>query len=238
MKILALLQGGYGLRVVNTVKALTKAKGWSVKTVKIPRLSMEEALDNPEGVIKLVKDTREKVDLVLSLGEQEEVVMLLPDLLNVIRAKAVVVAVDDDAWAPTGLIRQVKKELEEIGVKAVFPKPFCSLEPVGDEVIDEFSSIFGKPLLSIVVKQEVIKEVKVIRGAPCGSTWFIAKRLIGCRVDEAGRVAGMELFRYPCYASSKWNPQRDRLHLMDLAAYITKLAVEEALEKALRGKKS
>ena len=78
--------------------------------------------------------------------------------------------------------------------------------------------------------------VRVLRGAPCGSTWFIAREITGLEIGEAGGAAGMALFRYPCYASTKWDPTRDRLHLMDLAAHIAKLAVEEAIEKALRGR--
>jgi hypothetical protein len=42
--------------------------------------------------------------------------------------------------------------------------------------------------------------VEVLRGAPCGSTWHIAKGLVGAGIKDAPAKAGLLVQQYPCRA--------------------------------------
>jgi thymidylate synthase len=67
-----------------------------------------------------------------------------------------------------------------MGVEFEGPKPFCALEKTGKPIIDSFVDLgFGKPVLRIETSPDgkMFIGAGVIRDAPCGSTWFVAKKL-------------------------------------------------------------
>jgi len=76
----------------------------------------------------------------------------------------------------------------------------CALVPYGDRVIDEFAGVLGKPVFRISVADGVISEVRVIRGSPCGASWWVASQLVGTPVAEAPSKAGLLVQQYPCRA--------------------------------------
>lgn len=39
-----------------------------------------------------------------------------------------------------------------------------------------FTDIFGSPVLKVKTEDGKITDVEVIKGAPCGSTWYMAKK--------------------------------------------------------------
>ena len=51
-----------------------------------------------------------------------------------------------------------------------------------------------------------ISRVKVVRGAPCGATWGVAKRLIGHPADDAARKIGLETQFYCTADPAGWDP--------------------------------
>ena len=53
----------------------------------------------------------------------------------------------------------------------------CTLEP--NEFNRPFTDIFGSPILEVKTNEEKIIDVKVLKGAPCGSTWYMAKEIVG-----------------------------------------------------------
>lgn len=62
-------------------------------------------------------------------------------------------------------------------MESAFPKPFCELDETGAGVIDQFVKRYkiGKPSLELELKDDIITNTKVLRCAPCGSTWYIAQ---------------------------------------------------------------
>lgn len=96
-----------------------------------------------------------------------------------------------------------------MGVASAFPKPFCSLEKTGNHYIDAFAEHFGRPKLEVEVEGDAIREVRVKRGSPCGSTWFIAEKLVG--VENSQQRVRDEIAKahhvYPCLASMIMDPE-------------------------------
>ncbi len=51
-----------------------------------------------------------------------------------------------------------------------------------------------------------ISNVRVIRGAPCGATWEVVKRLIGHPSDDAARKIGLETQFFCSADPAGWDP--------------------------------
>jgi len=216
----------YGRRIVENIcdKGFAHWISWLHEFEAPP----EGFLDDPEK--HLPKDLPE-CDLILSLGLPPDLQYTLPILAKKTKAKAVIAPVDNSSWIPSGLKKQIERELTEIGVASAFPKPFCSLEKTGNRYIDLFAEHFGKPELNVKVEGGTIKEVNVKRGCPCGSTWFIAGKLIGLKVSQQrirDEIAKAH-HAYPCLASMTIDSE-----LGDTVLHKSQYLTREAVEKALR----
>jgi hypothetical protein len=171
-------------------------------------------VDYPEDY---VPDDLPPANLILSFAENKGVAELLPDVARVTGASSVLAAVDNEAWLPRGLARQLRGWLKDIGVACVTPKPLCSLTEThyrigrsrdqnieyDDPLIAAFARHFGKPELSITVEPDTrhITAAEVQRDAVCGCARFVAERLVGLSADDAEQEAGMLHHHYPCLAS-------------------------------------
>jgi hypothetical protein len=151
-------------------------------------------------------------------------------ILEKLSVEAVIAPVDDYDWLPLGLERQIRQDVEAQGVKIIFPRTFCTLSPVGIQAIDMFAPQFGAPSLEITIEGKKVKHVKVLRGAPCGSTHYMAENLPGTRVEKAGARAGTLVQIYPCLASRR----RDR-HFKDAPIHVAAKLAKRAFERALGG---
>lgn len=236
MRILILTQGHYGERIAENIRKCAP-ETWVVETITIPRI-LPMVVDEPEEF--LPSDIPE-ADLLLALSESTGMAQLVPAIAAVSRAKAVIMPVDNSAWLPLGLKNQLQREIAERGVVAVFPKTFCTLtenstgfgndiEPYDNEYIAAFAKCFGKPRLSIVLDGQgaTIAEVKVERGAPCGSTLLVAEKLIGTPIEEAVPKSGLHAHHYPCLASMDMEPTGDTL--MHISGYVVNEEVERAIK--------
>ena len=94
-----------------------------------------------------------------------------------------------------------------------------------DPTINEFASVLGRPRLEVQVENGEISDVKVLSGAPCGSTWWMAEHLKGVPVSEAPAWAGLLVQQYPCRAV------RGTMGGIHLSAELHKQAVEDATRK-------
>jgi len=74
-------------------------------------------------------------------------------------------------------IPELKKISEVSGMDIEVDEICCSLEP--NDFNRPFAELFGSPILKVKTKDGKIADVKVIKGAPCGSTWYMAKEIVG-----------------------------------------------------------
>lgn len=226
MRLIVVTQGGYGERVLDNLRRRAP-EDWTIEHEALPE-ALPPIIEEPEKHISGLKLGCEW-DLVLFLGESPSAFSLLPAVVRRLSAEAVVAPVDDYSWLPLGLEQQIRTEIEGLGVKVVFPRTFCTLKPVGVPPVDEFARIFGSPMLEIVVEDGKIIRVEVMRGAPCGSTWYMAEKLPGTRVEEAAERAAILVQIYPCLASRRV----ERL-LGDAPIHVAGRLVEKAVEDALK----
>lgn len=197
MRILAIVQGEFGHRKVRNLRKHAPLD-WRVDTLELPPV-LPLILDDPD---EHLPSNLPGADLVLALGESSSAMQLVPEVMKKCGAKSAIVPIDDSEWLPPGLKTQIKEELESLGVAVVFPAPFCALTGGKDPVIKAFSDYFGKPELKIEVEDGVIKDVKVLRDAPCGNTRYVAEKLRGVCIEKASMLAQQYHHQYPCLASS------------------------------------
>ena len=210
MRMLAVISGEYGARHVTNLRAHSP-QGWSLEVWKAPA-AFPLMIDYPED---LLPPTLPQCDLILSFAEHKAVAELLPDMAKITGARAVIAAVDNEAWLPRGLARQLCGWLERMNVACATPKPLCSLtehdykvtrrdrESYDSPIISEFAAYFGQPDIRITVNEvtHTIESAEVHRDAVCGCARFVAEKLIGLSVDEAEEKAGLAHHHYPCLAS-------------------------------------
>ncbi len=225
MRIYILCAGKYGGRVVNNLVVHGMARNI---------VAMEEY---PEDTPQFIDDFSEYMpksfpaaDLILAVGLSGDINMIVPSVARKTGAKSAIIPIYGPKQIPQGLQQEMIDSAPE--VRMVFPKPFCSLEPVGDAPIDEFASHFGKPVLYIK-SDRYIKKVEVLRGSPCGSTNYIAKGLWSTPEDDAEIHATQKLHNFPCNASTDTDPAVGDTS-MHLAGYQIKEAVKRGLGFAVK----
>ncbi|MFQ6099656.1 MAG: DUF166 domain-containing protein [Anaerolineae bacterium] len=212
LRLFVLFQGYYGQRISENIRCFAP-ETWTVESWRAPS-DLPLVVDDPLAFLPMHLPA---ADLVLSLGESTSAAQLLPSIVERTGAWAVIAPVDNVAWLPDGLIRQLRVWLKEIGVKAVFPKPFCSLTERSynvrqqeisfeDPWIGEFARYFGQPVFRIVCDEEKITQVEVERDAACGCAQAVARQLVGVDIREAVIQAGLFHHHYPCLATMRVDP--------------------------------
>ena len=210
MKLLAVINGDYGQRHVDNIRK-NAPPGWTLEVWQAPRV-LPQVMDYPEDYLPT---SLPQADLVLAFGEHKGVAELIPEVVQMSGARAVIAGVDNEAALPRGLARQLRGWLERMDVVCVTPKPLCSLteseynltrrEKVTylQPLITEFARYFGKPDLELTVDpvSRVITAATVKRDAVCGCARYSAERLLGISSDEAEQEAGMLHHHYPCLAA-------------------------------------
>ncbi|MBQ03805.1 hypothetical protein CL673_03725 [Candidatus Bathyarchaeota archaeon] len=226
MRVIVFTQGSYGECILENLR-LRAPKEWTIEESVMPG-GLSILIEEPEEIVDDL-DLNGKWDLVLFMGESPSAFTLLPSILEKLETGTVIAPVADYEWLPQGLERQIGSEIEGLGVEIVFPRTFCSLAPVGVPKIDAFAELFGFPKLEIAVVDGEVSCVDVLRGAPCGSTHYMAEKLPGTKVSDAMPRAGTLVQIYPCLASRKV----DRF-FGDSPIHVAGNIAVKALEKALR----
>ena len=149
-------------------------------------------IDNPE---EYMPRKLPKADICLASGLHKDLLLELPQHIKNAGIKALIAPIEDWQEVPMGIRKQMEEKCSELGLECAFPKPFCTLEPEKDKpTISRFieETKVGRPLLEIstmkIGKDEVIEYAAVRRSAPCGSTWYVARKLAGffLRMDSHG----------------------------------------------------
>ena len=210
MRILAIVSGEYGRRHVTNIRT-NGPQSWQVESWQAPAV-LPPVIDYPEDYLP---DSLPPTDLILSFAELKGVAELLPDIASMTGAQAVIVAVDNDAWLPSGLARQLREWLARINVACATPKPLCSLTETDfgvargkrmahhSHLIADFARFFGQPDLRLEIDPQtrLVTAVSVQRDAVCGCARFVAESLVGMPVSEVDEKAGLLHHHYPCLAS-------------------------------------
>jgi hypothetical protein len=110
LRILAIVTGEYGQRHAHNVRAHGPAT-WTVATWQAPTVP-PPFIDYPEDY---VPGDLPGADLILTLQEHRGVAELVPDVCAVAGASAVIAPVDNEAWLPRGLARQLRPWLADDG---------------------------------------------------------------------------------------------------------------------------
>jgi hypothetical protein len=210
MRILTIINSDYGVRHLNNIKQFAP-QTWDIKQWRAP-VYFPVVIDYPEDFLPAELPAS---DLILSFAEHKSVAELIPDIVKLAGAKAVIAAIDNENSLPRGLARQLHGWLEQMSVACVTPKPLCSLTETDyrisrrqkveydNPLIAEFARFFGKPEFSITIDPQtrMITSVEVIRDATCGCARHVAQKLVGLSADEAEYEAGIAHHHYPCLAS-------------------------------------
>lgn len=242
MRLLIIYNGEYGRRHIENIEN-NRPDHWQVSTWQGPFV-LPPVIDYPEDYLpeKLPEN-----DLLISFAEVRGMAELLPDIAQMTGSKAVLAPVDNEAWLPRGLARQLRGWLERMNVACATPKPLCSLTEVdygvtrreriayNDSFISEFARYFGQPSikLSIDESSQVITAVEIGRDAVCGCARFVAQGLLGVSVHDAQEKAGLLHHHFPCLASMGKDPDFGDT-LMHVSGNIMKDDVGELVKPFLK----
>jgi len=184
-----------------------------------------------------------KADIAIVVNVHPDIIFGLLPVLKEQGYKGIMGGSESPRELPLGLRTQLSEEAGKLGLEAAFAKPFCALVPDPDTpAINAFmeKAHFGKPKIEIITQEsrpgkETILAANVVRSAPCGSTWYVAKRMTGLETDQQDlreRISEAH-HAYPCTASMDQDPElKDTI--LHKAGYIVREAVEEAIERAVR----
>jgi hypothetical protein len=184
-----------------------------------------------------------EADIAIVVNVHPDVIFGLLSVLKDLGYKGIIGGSESPKELPLGLRTQLSEEASTIGLEAAFAKPFCALwlNPAMPN-ISAFMEIahFGEPRLEIITQKsregkETILAANVVRSAPCGSTWYVAKRMTGLETDQLDlqeRISKAH-HAYPCTASMDQDPElKDTI--LHKAGYIIREAVEDAIKRAER----
>ncbi len=192
-------------------------------------------IDTPE---KCMPRKLPKADLCIASGLHKDLLLELPHYMQKFGIEGLIVPIEDFVEVPSGLKRQMKEKCQELDLENAFPMPFCSLEPAeGKPTISRFVTELkvGRPSLEISTVDrdgyEVIDHVIVRRSAPCGSTWYVARKLIGVetRMENLYDAMAKAHHSYPCTASMNVDPELKE-PILHVGGYIIREEVENALK--------
>ena len=194
-------------------------------------------IDKPE---KYMPKSMPKADLCVASGLHKDLLLELPHYIEKFGVKGLIVPIEDFNEVPSGLRKQVEERCSELELESAFPKPFCSLEHAENKpLISRFVAELGvgRPELEVLTakmgKSEVIESAIVRRSAPCGSTWYVARKLRGVETNREILYDAIAKAHhsYPCTATMNVDPEVKE-PILHIGGYIIREAVETALEKA------
>jgi hypothetical protein len=238
-RILSVTQGQWGDRIADNIHR-NLPTGWEVERWKAPP-ALPLIIDDPADFLP---SRLPQADLILALGETPAVAQLIPDIVRLAGATAVIAPIDRNESLPAGLLRQLRGWLEAAGVAVAFPKPFCSLtedsynlppivERYDNAVIREFARHFGRPRLTVSIDpSQRVSLALVNRDSACGCAHHVAHGLGGLPIAGAEHEAGMLHHHYPCLASMNQDADYNDT-LMHVSGHLIRQAVRAEIKDFL-----
>jgi hypothetical protein len=206
-----------------------------IGAIQLPSPSKLPAfIDHPE---EYLPKRIPKADLCVTSGLHKDLLLDLPHQLSEVGINALIVPIEDFLEVPSGLRIQVEETCQKLGLESAFPKPFCTLTPIKNKpVISRFVTELGigRPLLELSTTtrggSETIESTIVRRSAPCGSTWYVAKKLLGVETkrDILYDAIAKAHHSYPCTATMNVDPEINE-PILHLGGFTIREEVENAL---------
>jgi hypothetical protein len=259
MKVVVFYNGEFGRTLIGNLinfSGFCISCGDACTLCKSGKYSMAEnivsiiEMPDPETLDDFLDDVEPYIPKDIPEAEIAIVVNVHPDiifgLLPVLKEKGyngIIGGSESPKQLPLGLRTQLAEEASKIGLEAAFAKPFCALRPDPEKPsIAAFmeKAHFGEPRIEILTQKsrkgkETILAANVVRSAPCGSTWYVAKRMTGLETDQEDlreRISEAH-HAYPCTASMDQDPELKDTILHE-AGYIIREAVEDAIKRGKR----
>jgi hypothetical protein len=200
--------------------------------------SLGDFIDDVEPL--LPKDIP-SADIALVINVHPDILYGLLPKLKAAGVKGIVGGSESPRELPLGQRKQLEEKAAELGMETAFAKPFCALVPdPAKPNIHAFlqQAGIGDPVIDVTVQKsregkDHILAANVVRSAPCGSTWFVAKRLLGLEPDQPDireRISEAH-HAYPCTGSMERDAELGDT-VLHKGGYIIRDAVEDAFKKA------
>lgn len=114
---------------------------------------------------------------------------------------------------------------------AICPFTCCGLgEKKG---LGAYGQQFGVPEYDITVSQGTISSVDVKRGASCGATWQVTRKIVGLDTEEAAHAIGREI-QYICTADPAAFDPVSGHSALHFAGDVHIAALKKALQKSIK----
>jgi hypothetical protein len=258
MKVVVLYNGEFGKTLIGNLinfSGFCMSCGDACTLCKSGKYSMAEDLvsviemPDPDALDDFIDDVDPYIppipeaDIAIVVNVHPDIIFGLLPVLKDKGYKGIIGGSERPQELPLGLRTQLSEEAKKLGLEAAFAKPFCALRP--DPAMPNLAAFmekahFGEPRIEIFTQKsrggkETILAANVVRSAPCGSTWYVAKRMTGLETDQPDlreRISEAH-HAYPCTASMDQDPElKDTI--LHKAGYIIREATEDAIERAER----
>jgi len=222
MSIGVITRGKYGLRLIENVR---KNSDFRVSSIELPE-KLPDFIETPADLInELIPDKGIfSNDLIIAYSLHPDLAPQIIRLAGENGASAVIIA---GGAGMAGGQSEITSFSKKFNINVQVHEICCDIECIGNKTIDEFASCFGRPEVRINTNNGLITNVKIIRSAPCGSTWHMAKGLVGTKIEEAPARAGLLIQQYPCRAV---RGNKGGIHK---AAKLHKESLERALKESV-----
>lgn len=210
-------RGKYGTRLVETILSKTN---FEVVSTSVPE-HLPNFIDEPEEYLDTLNLNADVffADVVITYSLHPD---LTPKIIEKAGKAGVKVLIVPGGASKTPIV-ELYQIAEKYNMHIEIEEICCNLN--GNEYTAPFTDRLSQPLVEIKTENGIISDVKVIKGALCGSTWFMAEELKGTIIKDAPAKAGLLIQQYPCRAV------RGTMTGIHKAAQIHKNAVTCALKK-------
>jgi hypothetical protein len=259
LKLIVFYNGEFGARVVGNLinysgfciscgEACTQCRnvrsGYAENIVSLVEMPDPASLgDFIDDVEPLLPQNIPAVDIALVINVHPDILFGLLPKLKEAGVKGIVGGSESPRELPLGQRKQLEEKAAKLGMEAAFAKPFCALRP--DPAKPHIYAFLtqagiGDPVIDVTVQKsregkDYILAANVVRTAPCGSTWFVAKRLLGLEPDQPDireRISEAH-HAYPCTGSMERDMELGDT-VLHKGGYIIRDAVEDAFKRAKR----
>lgn len=188
-------RGKYGIRLIENIR---KNSDFRASSIELPD-DLPDFIESPAEYLNGLDFDRQifSNDLIITYSLHPD---LTPEIVRLAGEQGVRALIIAGAPARAGSASEIEKLSLKYNINIQIHEICCNIERCGNEIIDEFTACFGKPQISITREKGKITGIIVHRGAPCGSTWYMAKELEGTGINEAASRAGLLIQQYPCRA--------------------------------------